>query len=219
MLLIKATLDTVIYFLIIRFCLAASHEIRAVRPHLSEIANVVVLAGCALVSTLAYSGYQDVFAAVAPAQSELYNWLFLVIVLAPIAMIVVIVARRLDFFTNLMFGKLNAVAIQQTAFAAAPQPPPGPAPDLDTSREIRDRVSSIERKVESAKAEAEKLRARNALGTETADSVAKMQGYRDGALAAIEKEDWAGARHFSDWAEYEASRVLADAINGDARLP
>lgn len=207
--LIKASLDTVIYFLIIRLCLACSQEIRQRRPHLAEIASVVLLAGCALVATLAYTGYELLFTTLAPAQAELYNWIFLAIVLAPIAMIVVIVTRRLDFFTSLMFGKLNEVATQPQAFAAA-RPPAGPAPSLDPAKEIRDRVEIVQKKVAKANAEARRLRAADALSAQTAESATKMQGYLEGAVTAIAQQDWAGARHFSDWAEYEAGRVLAE---------
>jgi hypothetical protein len=219
-LLIKAVLDTVIYFLVITFCFATSREIRNMQPHLTEIASIVLLAGCALVATLAYSGYEVLFAVLAPSQSDSYNWIFLAIVLAPIGMIVVIVTRRLDFFTNLMVGKLNQVAMQPQAFSAAagssgpestpsPQPPPGPAPELDPMKEVRGRLDAVERKVASARVEAERLRARNALTSQAADSASKMQSYMEGAVASIDQRDWAGARHFADWAEYEATCVLA----------
>jgi len=217
--LMKASLDTVIYFLIIRLCIALNDAIRTLRPHLGEIASVILLSGCALVATLAYSGYEVLFITLAPSQSELYNWIFLAIVLAPIAMIVVIVTRRLDFFTNLMFGKLNEVATHPQSFAAAPAgyagtplppaaPPPPPAA-INAGREIQDRVNAVAKSVKSAQVEADRLRARNALDVLKAESAEKMHAYLDGALTAIAQSDWDGARHFADWAEYEASRLLS----------
>src|SRR5260370_11367719 len=48
--LVKASIDTVIYFLVIRFGRACSQQIKARRPHLADIATVVVRACGALMA-------------------------------------------------------------------------------------------------------------------------------------------------------------------------
>ena len=221
LLLIKASLDSVAYFLVIRFCFAVSEQLKALRPHLSEIATIILLAGCALVATLAYSGYEGLMAALAPAQMEVYNWLFLATVLAPIAMIVVLVTRRLDFFTSLLFGKLNEATAMPVAYAAAagapgagrPMPPAGPPPGADPAMlQMRERVNAISQQMAAAREAAEKLRSRGQLQGELAESTAKMHGYFDGAMQSLEGRDLAAAKSFADWAEYEASRLL-QAVN------
>jgi len=227
LILIKAALDTVIYFLIMRFCLAVSGQMRLLRPHMAEIANIITLAGCALVATMAYSGYELLAASLAPTQMEIYNWLFLAIVLTPIAVIVVIVTRRVDFFSNLLFGKLTEAAAAPGAFAAAassagapapaswappasapPAPMPPPAAMDPQQQEIRQRLTAVQQQVKAAQRAAESLQGGGRLSAELAESAAKMQSYLDGANLSADSRDWAGAKSFADWAEYESSRLL-----------
>ena len=223
LLLIKAALDTTIYFLIMRFAIGASQQIKLMRPHLLEIANIVMLAGCALVATLAYSGYEALFASLAPTQMEVYNWLFLAIVLIPIVLIVVIATRRLDLFTELMFGKISsAVAAPQPASQPAwNPPPPAPAalppppalqPVMDPAeQQIRGRMESVQQIVGSARQTAERLNARGGLQGDLAESFTKMESYLVGAVKSVDRGEWDKAKGFADWAEYEANRILTAA--------
>ena len=222
--LIKAALDSVIYFLILRFAWSASEQLKRLRPHLAEIASVILLTGCAVVATLAYSGYEILMASLAPGQMDVYNWLFLAIVLVPVALIVIIATRRMDLFTELLFGKLSsAVAApqmhMQSAAAAGAQadwraagPPAGAPPEAESGdHQMRQRMVAIQQQVASARQAADKLRARGALGGETAESLSKMEGYLDGAAKNMERRDWVKAKSFADWAEYEANRIVTAA--------
>ena len=223
--LIKAALDSVIYFLILRFAWSASEQLKSLRPHLTEIASVILLTGCAVVATLAYSGYEILMASLAPGQMDVYNWLFLAIVLVPVALIVIIATKRMDLFTELLFGKLSsAVAApqmhMQSAAAAGAQadwrsagPPAGAPPAAADSgdQQMRHRMTVIQQQAASARQAADKLRARGALSGETAESLSKMEGYLDGAAKNVERHDWVKAKSFADWAEYEANRIVTAA--------
>ncbi len=222
LILIKAALDSVIYFLIIRFVLGCSQHMKLLRPRWIELANIVVLAGCALVATLAYSGYELLCASLAPAQMEIYNWVFLAVVLIPVALIVIIATRHMDLFTEIMFGKLSAaVSVPQpmpgfAAPAAAqpawnpPAPPPSAPPSVDfAEQQIRGQVASAQKCVVAARQTAENQRARGALNGESAESLGKMEGYLDGAVKSLDRRDWVEAKSFADWAEYEANRIVA----------
>lgn len=227
LLLIKAAIDTVIYFLILRFALVSSGYIKGIRTHLEEVANIVTLAGCALVATLAYSGYELLVGSLAPTQMEVYNWVFLGAVLTPIALIVMIVVRRMDFFSNLLFGKLSqATAMPAGVYSAgqaagvnpgfspawSPAPPQGMPPGVDPAQEqLRARVTAIRSQVNSAKEAAERLQSAGKLNAELAESASKMMSYLDGAVQSLEGRDLNAAKGFADWAEYEATRVLSAA--------
>jgi hypothetical protein len=225
--LIKASLDTVIYFLIIRFCMASSAQLKHIRPHLAEVSNAITMAGCALVATLAYSGYENLMASLAPMQMEVYNWVFLAVVLTPIALLVVIVTRRLDFFSNLIFGKLSQAstgfpAPYPAAAPAGPQAgwnpqfppaamPPGVAPVDPAEQQLRERLAGMQQRVVAARETAEKLRSQGRLSAEMSEAASKMQGYFDGAKQSLDHRDIQSAKGFADWAEYEANRLLAAA--------
>jgi small-conductance mechanosensitive channel len=215
LILIKSALDTVVFFLIIRFALGASQQIKTARPHWDEIGNLAVLVGAALVAVLAYNGYEALAASLMPAQLEVYNWVFLVIVLIPVALVVIIVTRRMDFFTELMFGKLSAaVATPQSSYAAPPvwgaAPPQGPPPSFDpVEQQTNERVAAVQQKVALARQTAERLRARGMVNGDFNEAVTKMEGYLDGAVKSRDKRDWTSAKGFADWAEYEASRIVA----------
>jgi hypothetical protein len=110
---------------------------------------------------------------------------------------------------------------QPNAFAAggyAPQPaapawnPPAPvavAPADPAHQEMKNRLQSIQQKVTQAAEAAQKLHAAGKLTGELADSPTKMQQYLSGAMQSLESRDLNSAKGFADWAEYEASRLLA----------
>lgn len=218
LLLVKAVIDTSIYFLILRFCWATSEYLKAESPQWVELTSVIVLVGFALVSTLAYSGYERLMFALAPAQMELYNWVFLAAVLIPVGMIIVIVVRRMDFFTELVLGGIQRTpqsAMQAAAGAysaphGSPQPPSPPPPNPNDSEgsALRNRVNALQQTVASALVAAQQLKAQGRLGSDLLESPQKMQGYLGGAVQSLANGDLTSAKGFADWAEYEASRLL-----------
>jgi hypothetical protein len=106
-----------------------------------------------------------------------------------------------------------APATAQMAYPTVAAPPPParqePTPAPDPTRELAERLAASGKLIASARQAAEGLRARNALTSELSESAAKMQAYLDGALQNLDRHDLDGAKHFADWADYEASRVLA----------
>jgi len=204
---VKAAIDTVIYFLILRCSMGASQILKSARPHLAEIGTMILLAGCALVAVLAYSGYEVLMASLAPAQMEAYNWIFLAVVLTPIAVIVVMVTRRLDFFSNLVFGKLNEAVAQPPAG----RPPVGASPSSaanEAEQRMQARVQTLSGKVSQAGEAVDRLRTQGRLSAELAESSLKVHEYLLGAQQSLANRDLDAAKGFADWADYEASRLL-----------
>lgn len=217
----KAAIDTAIYFLIVRFTWVGARTIRSARPHLTELATILSLAGFALVATLAYSGYEQLVLTFIPDSANIYNWTFLVLVLAPIGAIVVIITRRLDFFTNLLFGKMSG-ALQTPppmVFAAATGARPAGAPPTiqpagtGPIEPLQQRLDAAAIRVSAAKEVISSFRTRGALPPDLADSAAKMDAYFEGATQNLQRHDALHVQHHHDWAEYEANRVLAQKDN------
>ena len=217
LLLVKAVIDTLIYVLIFRFCWASGEVLKIERPHLAELAAVLMLSGFALVATLAYSGYERLMLALAPTQMELYNWLFLAAVLFPVGMIIVLVVRRMDFYTDIVFGGIQRMpqaamtgpgAGPAVPFGAAPPNVPPPAVQNAEDAALRNRVNQLRQIVSSALSTAQQLQTQGRMSGELAESPQKMQGYLDGAIQSLANGDLKSAKGFADWAEYEASRLL-----------
>ncbi|HWZ30091.1 MAG TPA: hypothetical protein VNX18_02080 [Bryobacteraceae bacterium] len=106
----------------------------------------------------------------------------------------------------------STVPMAHATMVVVPPPPPArqePVPAPDPTRELVERLAASGKLIASARQAVEGLRERGALTSELSESAAKMQAYLDGALQNLDRHDLDGAKHFADWADYEAGRVLA----------
>lgn len=216
--LVKALLDAGILALFLRYTFQASALVRQDRSDLGDVSTLILLLGGTITATFAYNSFQNLQFALAPEQGELYNWLFILIVLGLIAVAVVTVVRRLDFFTTLLYNGLSGSA---TAPGMAPAmgghgppqgapPPQGPPAQSPELAQFQVRSAAAGQRVASAQQHMERRQASGLpMDMQLHQSAVNMQTYFQGAHQSASRSDWAEAARGLDWAEYEAGRVMA----------
>ena len=204
----------------------ASDVIRTRRPHLTELATIVTLCGVALAGVVAYSGYEPLLGALAPEQGELYNWIFLALILIPAAVIVVLVIRNLEYFNDSILRQFSARSDRSTSNAPFHPPigqfpsspfqaasPQGAPPSLTVApsdfEQLCQRTEKTAARVSAARSAAEALTRTGALRGELSASAAKMEGYFQGAQVSLTQQQFPQTANYLDWADYEANRLLA----------
>ena len=202
--LVKALLDTGIFVVLLLFTIQVQRLFASNRPDLADLGMLVLLLGATVAAALAYNSYQILQLVLMPDLTELYNWLFILVVLGLLAFAVVTVIRRLDFFTSLLYNGFAQAGTQPAGYGPPMGMPPaaGPSPEMMA---WQGRYESIGQRVSRAMQVAQG----RPLPPELQQAAGNMQSYMQNSQQCAGRMDWAEAKRCLDWAEYEAGRVLA----------
>jgi hypothetical protein len=203
---VKVLLDSAIFAVLLLFTIQVQRMIAMHRPELADLGMLVLLLGATVTSALAYNSYQVMQMALMPEQGELYNWLFILLVLGLLTFAVITVVRRLDFFTNLLYNGFAQAGAQPSGYG----PPMGTPPvgGMGVNPEMaawQNRYDSLAPRV----ARAAQLAQGRGLPPELQQAVGNMQAYLQSGQQHAGRMDWGEAKRCLDWAEYESSRVMA----------
>ena len=207
---VKVLLDTGMFFVLLLFTIQMQRSIASNRPDLADLGMLVLLLGATVTSALAYNSYQILQLVLMPDLTELYNWLFILLVMGLLAFAAVTVIRRLDFFTSLLYNGFAQVGTQPAGYGTPMGGPPvgmppGTAAQPPEMIAWRARHEAIGQRASRAA----QLAQGRQLPPELQQAGTNMQSYMENSRQCADRLDWAEAKRCLDWAEYEAGRVLA----------
>ena len=210
---VKVLLDSAMFAVLLLFTIQAQRLIATHRPELADLGMLVLLLGATVTAALAYNSYQVLQMVLMPEQAELYNWLFILLVLGLLTFAVVTVVRRLDFFTNLLYNGFAQAGAQPAGYGPPMGGPPmggmamgGPAMGMNPEMAAwQGRYEALAPRVSRAA----QLAQGRPLPPELQQAVGNMQAYLQSSQQNAGRMDWNEAKRCLDWAEYESSRVLA----------
>lgn len=204
--LVKVLLDSAMFAVLLLFTIQAQRLISTHRPDLADLGMLVLLLGATVTAALAYNSYQVLQMVLMPEQAELYNWLFILLVLGLLTFAVITVVRRLEFFTNLLYNGFSQAGARPATYGPPMGTPPAAGMGMNPEMAVwQGRYDALAPRVSRA---AQMAQGRP-LPADLQQAVGNMQAYLQSAQQNAGRMDWSEAKRCLDWAEYESSRVMA----------
>lgn len=100
---VNAVIATLIFLVLVRFGSGLRRIVREGYARFPDLSELCFLGILAIMVTLAYSAYQDMIYPLLGPWEYLYGWAFLLLGLVPLAGIVMLVARKMDAISELVF--------------------------------------------------------------------------------------------------------------------
>ncbi len=104
----NAIVDTLIFIVLVVSALGFKDLIRVRSQRLPDGGTMLLLATLTVVIALANRSYAGVIPPLLGSQADLYNWFFLVLVLAPVVGLIVVASRNLDALTDEFMAVIGA---------------------------------------------------------------------------------------------------------------